>query len=103
MYDVTPKTTVRKIIVCSKCGGEGHNARTGGKQKDPLSLEDADGGKTAYMRAEAPKQEPVRSLREQVKELFDTGLSVEECFDYLPSQSMAEIRAIYEDIERKAV
>lgn len=82
---------------CSKCNRPGHTYRTctGG-----VSVAvDVEPSAPAVSKPEAEPSEN-RSLRERVAELWRDGLDPEEMSEYLPSESLVEIRAIYEHLER---
>ncbi len=89
-----PLSASPKIRKCGKCGKPGHIAR-----KCPSA---------AVADIEEPARDPkrtepsdTRSLRERVTEYWRDGLDAEEIGDYLPSESLPEIKAIWEDLNRR--
>jgi hypothetical protein len=95
----TRKAGLRK---CGVCGEPGHTSRTC-SQNTPAryGLDSADDDRRAPPPVRVNIAEDTRSLREKVKDLWDSGLSLEEVYDALPSEKMVELQAIYNDIDRK--
>lgn len=92
---------VGQIRKCSACGKPGHTYRTCTKKSSASSEPAGDEDHYSPPARPSPTQTDNRSLRERVQELWEGGLDIEEVFDSLPSEPMAEISAIYHDLDRK--
>lgn len=93
------------VYNCTVCGKPGHTSKTCVKNTQKVVTVTLEKPK-AEPKVEPPKQRSqsetdTRSHRARVQELWEGGLDVEEVVESLPDIEMAEIHAIYRDLERK--
>lgn len=81
---------------CKNCGQTGHNTKTcpeaGGMVKT---------GAPAMPSLAAPDLPPTKSLRQQIAEQRSEGVTLEEMYELFPDRAMAEIAAVYRNIEEE--